>query len=247
VLDCALELRNVAQLLEELVQVDSGEVVAVPRRLVLNAGRPFDTFIVDAPNVFHSVKIDNLSGAPVEMRFDGTAPLAGSSDERVPAGFGRIITRPYGEVAIGFDPANVPAGDSVIRCTFYSRPYPPTTYALAGASGLGVADTVAAAGSVGGTGAGTVIVTIPASQLPAGIYLVTVTTRIPVDSANEDSNMELRRGGVLVARLFAGNTGVPNPPMRVTLDGTQSLDVRVGSFGPTTVVYNAALTAQRVA
>jgi hypothetical protein len=128
--DCAHELRAMVALLDELVQVDSGEMISVPKRLVLNAANPFEVFLVDAPDEFHALKVDNPTAVALDVLFSGGQPTAGNSDERVPAHMGRVLTRPFDEVAIGFDPAVVPGGNTVIRCTFYSRAFSPTSYAF---------------------------------------------------------------------------------------------------------------------
>jgi hypothetical protein len=128
--DVAHALATIVQLLDELVEVDSGEVIAVRKRLVLNSGKPFDTFLVEAPDQFHSVKVDNPAAVALDLVFAATQPTASNSDERIAGHMGRIITAPYDELAIGFDPAIIPAGNTVIYCTFYSRAYPPVSYAF---------------------------------------------------------------------------------------------------------------------
>ncbi len=128
-----LELGAIRSLLVELIEVQGGEVVSVPKKWRLNASTPFHTFKSQGEGEFHALKVDNPSGAILEVSFGGTAPNAGNSDERVPAQTGRVITRPFDEVSIGFDPANLPGGDTLIYVTLYTRALQPTTYALTGA------------------------------------------------------------------------------------------------------------------
>lgn len=132
VLDALAELGAIRQLIAELVDQAAGEVIAVPRRVVLDAEHNPVEFVVDGPGVFHAVKIDNPSAVAVEVQFaSGANPIAAESDERIPAQTGRIITRPFDVVSVGIDPANLPAGRTTLFVTYYSRPLPPTTYAFA--------------------------------------------------------------------------------------------------------------------
>lgn len=119
-------LLSIEALLREMRDVDSGRFVAVPRRLLIDAAHPFHTFKVRGDGDFHSVQIDNPSAVDVEVVIGGTQPLAGSSDKRVPKQSSRILTFPYNELAIGIDPAVVPAGQTILYVTFYARPLQPT-------------------------------------------------------------------------------------------------------------------------
>lgn len=131
VLEVVTQLGVIAQLLDELVRVDSGEFIAVPMKLILNAADPFKTFKVEAPDQFHALQIDNPSAQTVDTLFSGGQPTALNSDNRTPKQSGELIARPYDIVSIGFDPAVVPAGNTQVYVTFYSRPFPPTMYTFA--------------------------------------------------------------------------------------------------------------------
>jgi hypothetical protein len=128
--DVLAELGAQTHYLRALVAIESGNEVIVRKTLLIDAQRPFHPFKTDTVGEFHSVKIDNPSAVAVDVRYDGTQPLAQSSDERVPPHMGRILTAPYDQLAIGIDPAVIPAGTTKLYVTYYSRAYPPSIYAF---------------------------------------------------------------------------------------------------------------------
>lgn len=110
----------------------------------------------------------------------------------------------------------------------------------------GVADTLAVAGSsAAAPAAASSVVSIAAP--PAGIYDVEVTT---YESAAPDANvtnMRLRKGVTLVADLHSSNVPITQRVRRVSLDGTQTLNVGVGAAaGGAGAIYTASIRATRV-
>jgi hypothetical protein len=127
---CCEQLKRIRRGIEQLVAMQAGEFVAVPRRLLLDATRPFHTFKVQGDGDFHAVQIDNPTAVDVEVLQGGQQPTAGNSIKRVPPHTSRVLAFPYHELSIGIDPAAVPAGQSVVYVTYYSRPLAPSLAAF---------------------------------------------------------------------------------------------------------------------
>jgi hypothetical protein len=128
--DVALELAGISGQLGELVEIVSGEAVAVPQVVKIDATRnPWQW--KSTGGEFHSIKVDNPTGAVVAVAFRGSAAASTgnlSADELVPAHAGRVIVRPFDVVEIGFDPAAVPGGGSTLFVTLYARQLQPASY-----------------------------------------------------------------------------------------------------------------------
>jgi len=123
---CAIQ-----RLLHELVDVESGSGITIPKLWRLSAADPFKTFRVEeAEGEFHAIRVDNFSNVEVDVKFDGNQPTQQNADERIPPMTGRIIARPYGVASVGFDPLVAPAAGTPVRITFYSRQLQPATYSL---------------------------------------------------------------------------------------------------------------------
>jgi hypothetical protein len=126
--DLAIELGVVAARLGDLIDVVSGNAVAVPQRVVIDAVRnPWDWR--GEGGTYHAVKIDNPTAAVVVVSFaSGNGARLAAADELVPAHTGRVITRPFDTLSIGFDPATIPAGISTLFVTIYARQLNPASY-----------------------------------------------------------------------------------------------------------------------
>jgi hypothetical protein len=130
--DVVLELAGVSAELRELVEIVSGEAVAVPVTVKIDATRnPWSW--KSTGGEFHSLKVDNPTGVAAAVAFaGGGGASAGNAraDELVPAHAGKVIVRPFDVVEIGFDPAVVPAGVSTLFVTLYARQLQPAAYAF---------------------------------------------------------------------------------------------------------------------
>ncbi len=134
--------RRIYERLCELVELDSGQVLAIPKRHVFTSSRVRHRFEVTQGDTFHALKVDNYSATlPLYVGFGGDSGQPGQWDEIVPPLTGRIFARPFDEVSIGLDPnaaatalATTPL---VVPVTYYSRYIAPNTYDLAlGPGGL---------------------------------------------------------------------------------------------------------------
>lgn len=130
--DVMLELGVVASRIGELVDVVSGAAVALPQAVKIDATRnPWEWRTTGG--VFHAIKIDNPAAVAVAVAFssdNGATPGNAGADELVPAHMGRVITRPFEVVSIGFDPAVVPGGVTTLYVTLYARQLSPASYAF---------------------------------------------------------------------------------------------------------------------
>lgn len=178
--DVMLELAAVANELRELVDVVSGESVSVPKKFSFDATRFVHEFAVKQdPREFHALKIDNATDHPIYVGFGGGDGQPGKYDEIVPARTGRVITRPYVHVSIGFNQADIPASVVyVVPVTFYSRAMPPTTYVFnpAGTGGAG-----------GGVGASTATATTVADVAVDALLLAANEARVGATVYNDSS------------------------------------------------------------
>jgi hypothetical protein len=129
-LEALSRLAAIELLLQELVEVDSGESIAVSQRFVFDATHPFRDWRITSDQAFHAVKIDNPTSCRVYVGFEAGAGAPGRYDELVPPRAGRCLVRPFEQVSLGFDPGNMPAR-AVLPVTFYSRPLQPATWSLA--------------------------------------------------------------------------------------------------------------------
>jgi hypothetical protein len=119
--DVMLELGLVAARIGDLVDVVSGEALAIPRVFQLTALVPFRRWEAgQGGGGFHSIY----------LRFDGTQPSAGGADEIVPPRTGRILTRPYSMVSVGADATSLGVAPAYVYATMYARQLPPATYSL---------------------------------------------------------------------------------------------------------------------
>lgn len=130
--DVVLELAGIAGELAELIEIVSGEAVALPQTVKIDATRnPWQWKSLGGE--FHSIKIDNPNGVTAAVAFHAggaATPGNGGADELVPAHAGKVIVRPFEVVEIGFDPAVVPAGVSTLFVTLYARQLQPAAYAF---------------------------------------------------------------------------------------------------------------------
>lgn len=129
--DVVLELAGVSAQLAELVEIVSGEAVAVPVTVKIDATRnPWQW--KSQGGMFHSLKVDNPTGVVAAVSFRGSVGSTGNlaADELVPAHAGRVFVRPFDVVEIGFDPAAVPAAVSTLYVTLYARQLQPAAYAF---------------------------------------------------------------------------------------------------------------------
>jgi hypothetical protein len=128
--DVAVELGVVASRLGELVDVVSGDAVAIPLRVVLDATRnPYDWR--GPGGTFHALKVDNPTANVVGLAFSSdNGSDFGSVDELIPAHMGRVITRPFETFSLGFAVGAIPAGVSTLYVTVYARQLNPASYAF---------------------------------------------------------------------------------------------------------------------
>jgi hypothetical protein len=128
--DVVLELAGVSGELRELVEIISGDAIAVPLVVNIDAARnPWQWKTTGG--TFHSLKIDNPNGQAVAVAFSGGRAVEvgnQAADELVPAHAGKVIVRPFEVVEIGFDPAVVPVGVSHLFLTLYARQLQPAAY-----------------------------------------------------------------------------------------------------------------------
>jgi hypothetical protein len=128
--DVAVELGVVAARIGELVDVVSGDAIAVPLRVVIDAVRnPFDWR--GTGGTYHAIKVDNPTANVVGLAFssDNGSDFA-AVDELIPAHMGRVITRPFETFSLGFAAAGIPAGISTLYVTIYARQLNPSSYAF---------------------------------------------------------------------------------------------------------------------
>lgn len=126
------ELCEIRRLLDALLQVDSGQFIAVPMPWRLGmSGEQYRTWKSDGGEMA-AVQIDNPNASTVEVRFDGAQPTTANADARVAAHSGRIIVRRFTAISIGFDPSvNLNGAPTPVYITVYTRPLTPSTYPFA--------------------------------------------------------------------------------------------------------------------
>lgn len=117
----------------DLIDLAAGETVILERVLTIGSAAPARNpvdLVTEQGDPWHSLLIENLSAQTLHVGFAGGAGTPAEAAYRVPANTGRVITRPFDVVSIGFDPAVVPASArvTVVR---YRRPQPPTGWRLA--------------------------------------------------------------------------------------------------------------------
>jgi hypothetical protein len=121
-------------------------------------------------------------------------------------------------------------------------------------AGLGtpfVSETVASTpGLVQGPTAGTTLVSIPSTSLPAGYWLVRLVggAEGTATAAPQWNNINFMRGASVYARLLNMRTFMAEESLwQVILDGTQSLSLQVIANEDPGIYYNAAIRATRIA
>jgi hypothetical protein len=130
--EVCLELAGISGELRELIEIESGEATALPRRANIDPVKNPWHWRSES-GLFHSIKVDNPTPQIVAVAFgSGGAVKAGNAgaDELVPAHSGRVIVRPFDYVELGFDPAIVPAGVTTLFVTIYARQLQPASYAF---------------------------------------------------------------------------------------------------------------------
>jgi hypothetical protein len=151
-LDTIAELGAVSAGLRELVDVVSGDFLAVPRRYIFDAQRTMHEFHVNVPRAFHSVMLENPTDYPLYVSYAaGRGGQAADYDDVIEPRTGAILTRPYDTVSIGFDAAARPAGSATVLATFYARPLPPTRWSLNGTQIVQGQVPISAAGAPAGS------------------------------------------------------------------------------------------------
>lgn len=114
----------------------------------------------------------------------------------------------------------------------------------------GIADTIVGSGVATAPAAGATIATIAAASLPKGVYALEVHAQVSNAVAADLNNMELQIAGVdFVSPLPSGATGVDAKTVvaRVTLTGSQALDVKAIAIGTAAIEYGATILATRIA
>lgn len=109
-----------------------------------------------------------------------------------------------------------------------------------------IAESVQAFGIWNTPTAGKVIVTIPATSLPNGLYMVWTCARYGAN-ANFESDMELRRDGVSILRLDVASVSqawAPQLPVYLQLNGSQALSINAILGAIAAGTYKATLIAR---
>lgn len=206
----AIETRRLCHLLRELVDVQSGAGVTVPRTLMLSSAEPFKTFRAQsAEQEFHAIRVDNFSTLEVDIKFDGNGPGQDNADERVPPMTGRIIVRPYSVAAVGFDPAVAPAVATPVRVTYYTRALPPLTYSLSGVTIPAGASAGSVVSKIALTGAEQVLLAANGGRKGAAIYndsTATLYVKLGDNATADDWTVELNQNDYY--ELPAGYSGI---------------------------------------
>ncbi len=111
------------------------------------------------------------------------------------------------------------------------------------------ADSVGAAGTATAPTAAAAIVTVESSNLPAGIYELSVRAGYGgVESVV--NNMDLRKGGSVISALYvpAVVNGIPVERVvrQVTLDGTETLTVNAVATATASTVFISEIFATKI-
>lgn len=140
------------------------------------------------------------------------------------------------------------AGDAVADhdVNVLALPVLPSGTNLIGRTSFGIADTIAAAGATGAapTSGTSVAATV---DPPDGVYKVTVVTFEGGTVDTNRTNMNLRNGTTVIGALTSTATPIAVEIPRVTMTGTNTINVVVGaSAGGAGSIYIAQIVATRI-
>jgi hypothetical protein len=228
------------------------EGVPMANAIYFGTGQALEQTLIGpgADERFQGVAVFNYGGSTINIGFAAGA-ASGVPLYRCPPETLLVLPINFQDVSLAVNSAAAAGAQfPVTVARLRVAPLGPQAFPLSGGIEQGgLADSVLAAGATAAAPAsGTTVATIPAAQLPAGVYSVQVTSYETGTIDANPVNMTLRRGATPIGPLASTAVVTQVTRERVTLDGSSALTVVVGAAaGGAGSVYVASLAATQIA